>query len=67
MQMPMQANATGSVQELKLSSNYITKIGQVALIEAVDMVYDMSGKVMDGICFPCAPALRGEVFDCLFV
>ncbi len=41
----LQANARGSVQELKLSSNYITRIGQVALKEAVDMVYDMSGRV----------------------
>jgi hypothetical protein len=42
----------GSVRELKLSSNYITRLGQLALSEAVDMVYDMSGKVGAGLFCP---------------
>jgi hypothetical protein len=34
------------VRDLRLNNNYITKFGQVALSEAVDMVYEMGkGKV----------------------
>jgi hypothetical protein len=31
------------VRELRLNANYITRFGQVALGEAVDLVYEMSG------------------------
>lgn len=38
----LKANADAAPRELKLNSNYITRFGQVALSEAVDMVYEMS-------------------------
>ena len=38
----LKANADGAPRELKLNSNYITRFGQVALTEAIDMVYEMS-------------------------
>lgn len=47
-QMPasqaLKANPTGAPKELKINSNYVTKFGQVALTEALDMVYEMGGK-----------------------
>jgi hypothetical protein len=39
----LKANAEGAVKELRLNANYITRFGQVALSEAVDMVYEMAG------------------------
>ena len=42
--MPLQAlkaNPSLAPKEVKISSNYITKFGQVALMEALDMVYEM--------------------------
>ena len=41
----LKANAEGAVALLSLSSNYITKLGAVALTEAVDIVHELgSGK-----------------------
>ena len=40
----LKANPTGAPKELKISSNYLTKFGQVALTEALDMVYEMGDK-----------------------
>lgn len=37
----LKANAEGAVKDLRLNANYITRFGQVALREAVDMVYEM--------------------------
>lgn len=35
------------MKELRLNANYITRFGQVALTEAVDMVYEMgAGKIL---------------------
>ncbi len=34
---------TGAPKELKINSNYITRFGQTALTEALDMVYEMGG------------------------
>jgi hypothetical protein len=34
------ANSDAAPKDLKLNSNYITRFGQVALGEAVDMVYE---------------------------
>lgn len=31
------------MRKLKLNANYITRFGQVALSEAVDMVYELAG------------------------
>jgi hypothetical protein len=43
----LKANAEAAPVDLKLNSNYITRFGQVALREAVDLVYEMSkGKTM---------------------
>jgi hypothetical protein len=39
----LKANAEGAVKDLRLNNNYITRFGQVALSEAVDMVYEMGG------------------------
>ena len=39
----LKANPALAPKEVKISSNYITKFGQVALMEALDMVYEMSG------------------------
>lgn len=39
----LKANPSLAPKEVKISSNYITKFGQVALMEALDMVYEMSG------------------------
>ena len=37
----LKANPALAPKEVKISSNYITKFGQVALMEALDMVYEM--------------------------
>ncbi len=39
----LKANAEGAVKDLRLNNNYITRFGQVALSEAVDMVFEMGG------------------------
>lgn len=39
----LKANAEGAVRELRLNANYITRFGQVALGEAVDLVYELAG------------------------
>ncbi len=39
----LKANPTGAPKELKINSNYITRFGQTALTEALDMVYEMGG------------------------
>jgi hypothetical protein len=39
----LKANATAAPNLLRLNSNYITKFGQVALSEAVDLVYELGG------------------------
>lgn len=44
-------NAEHAVKELKLNANYITRFGQVALTEAVDMVYEMGGGKMTTVHF----------------
>jgi hypothetical protein len=44
-------NAEGAVKDLKLNMNYITKFGQVALSEAVDMVYELGGGRMTTVHF----------------
>lgn len=36
-------NPGGAPKELKVNSNYLTRFGQVALTEALDMVYEMGG------------------------
>lgn len=38
----LKANAEAAPTDLKLNSNYITRFGQVALSEAVDMVFEMA-------------------------
>jgi hypothetical protein len=47
----LKANAEGAPADLRLNSNYITGMGQVALKEAVDMVYDMAKGKMTTIHF----------------
>ncbi len=47
----LKANAEGAPTDLKLNSNYITRFGQVALSEAVDMVYEMAGGKMTTVHF----------------
>jgi hypothetical protein len=47
----LKANAEGAVKELRLNANYITRFGQVALNEAVDMVYEMGGGRMTTVLF----------------
>ncbi|GFH31964.1 uncharacterized protein HaLaN_31104, partial [Haematococcus lacustris] len=42
----MKSNADGAPKDLKLASNYITRFGQVALSEAVDMVFEMAAGKM---------------------
>ena len=37
----LKANPSLAPKEVKIGSNYITKFGQVALMEALDMVYEM--------------------------
>jgi hypothetical protein len=37
----LKANAEGAVRELRLNANYITRFGQVALGEAVDIVHEL--------------------------
>ncbi len=39
----LKANPEGAPKELKVNANYITRFGQVALTEALEMVYEMSG------------------------
>lgn len=40
----LKANPAGAPQELKLNANYLKRFGQIALEEAIDMVFDMSKK-----------------------
>lgn len=40
----LKANPGGAPKEFKVNSNYITKFGQVALTEALDMVLDIGRK-----------------------
>jgi hypothetical protein len=47
----LKSNAEGAVKDLKLNMNYITKFGQVALSEAVDMVYELGGGRMTTVHF----------------
>ncbi|KAF6252092.1 hypothetical protein COO60DRAFT_1555123 [Scenedesmus sp. NREL 46B-D3] len=47
----LKANPECAVRELKLNANYITRFGQVALTEAVDMVYEMGGGKMLSVTF----------------
>lgn len=47
----MKANPESAVKELKLNNNYITRFGQVALTEAVDLVYEMGGGNMLTVTF----------------
>jgi hypothetical protein len=47
----LKANPECAVRELKLNANYITRFGQVALTEAVDMVYEMGGGKMLTVTF----------------
>lgn len=47
----LKANPECAVKELKLNANYITRFGQVALSEAVDMVYEMGGGNMLTVTF----------------
>ena len=37
----LKANPSLAPKDVKMNSNYITKFGQVALMEALDMVYEM--------------------------
>jgi NLR family CARD domain-containing protein 3 len=39
----LKANPDVGIKELRLNANYITRFGQVALTEAVDVVYEMAG------------------------
>jgi NLR family CARD domain-containing protein 3 len=39
----LKANPERAPQELRVNANYIGRFGQVALSEATDMVYEMSG------------------------
>lgn len=47
----LKANPESAVKELKLNNNYITRFGQVALTEAVDLVYEMGGGNMLTVTF----------------
>lgn len=47
----LKANPESACKELKLNNNYITRFGQVALTEAVDMVYEMGGGNMLTVTF----------------
>ncbi len=40
----LKANPSLAPKDVKIGSNYITKFGQVALEEALDMVYEMGGQ-----------------------
>jgi len=40
----LKANPASAPRELKVNANYIGKFGQVALLEALDMVYEMAGR-----------------------
>jgi NLR family CARD domain-containing protein 3 len=40
----LKANAELAPREFKINANYLTTFGQVALKEALDMVYDMARK-----------------------
>jgi hypothetical protein len=51
MLQALKANPECAVKELKLNANYITRFGQVALTEAVDMVYEMGGGNMLTVTF----------------
>lgn len=42
LQQALKANPERAPKDLKLNSNYITRFGQVALSEAVDMVFEMA-------------------------
>lgn len=39
----LKANPQCSPREMKVNANYISTFGQTALVDAVDMVYDVSG------------------------
>lgn len=39
----LKANPDFAPKELKVNANYIGRFGQVALTEALDMVYEMGG------------------------
>ncbi len=39
----LKANPERAPRELKVNANYIGRFGQVALTEALDMVYEMAG------------------------
>lgn len=47
----LKANPESAVKELKLNNNYITRFGQVALTEAVDLVYEIGGGNMLTVTF----------------
>ncbi len=38
----LKANVEAAPTDLKLNSNYITRFGQVALSEAVDMIFELT-------------------------
>ena len=40
----LKANPEYAPRELKMNSNYLTRMGQAVLTEALDMVYEMGGK-----------------------
>ncbi len=46
----LKANAEAAPKDLRLNQNYITRFGQVALSEAVDVVYEL-GKKMTTVHF----------------
>jgi len=47
----LKVNPEAAPTDVRLNSNYITKFGQVALIEAVDMVYEMGKGRMIQVVF----------------
>lgn len=47
----LKANPECAVKELKLNANYISRFGQVALSEAVDLVYELGGGNMLTVTF----------------
>ena len=47
----LKSNPALAPKDVKISSNYITRFGQVALTEALDMVYEMGGQRMITIHF----------------
>ena len=47
----LKSNPALAPKDVKISSNYITRFGQVALTEALDMVYEMGGQRMNTIHF----------------